>query len=348
MEDQRGPSSDGASGGLRRAVKNAASVIVGDAGGELITAYTLTFVALKLGPAGFGQLSEAQAFLEPFEVLALFGLTNVALTTAARRGCDGTLRGTILGMQFAFGLVAAGIALSIAALTGRVSSMPVLLACVLGMMLNPFTQTAALPFQFERTMQRLLVVPFLASLGRLGATLAVSRRWSTPLGYQLAGVVGILVLALLLENRVRRHYPGRLVFDKVLARELLFAAWPAAVLALIVMTYGRASYLFLHGAGPAVQGQYAAADRLLRPLLHVAGVLVISSLPTVAILAARHEYAELIGMYRRGIRRVILFTTPLLVLVWLLAGWVIRRWAPRTSGRSGPSVCCPLAPSSCS
>lgn len=336
----RAPESEGAASkspkGLRRALENAVSVIVGDAGGEVITAYTLAFVALKLGPAGFGQLTESQAFLEPFESLAWFGLTNVALTAAARRGCDGKLRGTILGMQLGFGLVAASIALVVAKGSGRIASLPLLMACIAAMMLSPFAQAASLPFQFERTMRRLLVLPFLAAACRLGATYAVSRKWNTPLAYQSAGIVGSLVLALLLSNRVRKHYPDRLVFDRALAKELVVAAWPAAILGLIVMTYARASYLFLHSAGAEVQGQYAAADRLLRPLLHVAAVLVISSLPTVATLAVKGEYDELIAMYHRGIRRVLLLTTPLLAAVWLLSGWVIRRWAPAYVGAIWP------------
>lgn len=337
-EPDEAPAKDKAAEGgiLRRAAKNAVSVIVGDAGGEVVTAYTLTYVALRLGPTGFGELSEAQAFLEPFESLAWFGLTNVALTTAARRGCDGPLRGTILGMQLVFGAVAATAALVVAQLTGRIASFGVLLACVVAMMWSPFAQAAQLPFQFERTMHRLLVVPFLAAVCRLGATLAVSRRWNTPVGYQAAAVTGSVVVAVLIMWRARKHYPDPLRFDRGLARELLVAGWPAAVLSLIVMVYARASYLFLHGAGPAVQGQYAAADRLLRPLLHVAGVLVISSLPTVATLAVQGEYDELIKVYRRGIRRVLLLATPLLAAVWLLSGWVIRRWAPAYVGAIWP------------
>ena len=79
----------------RRIVRNAASVVLGDAAGDVFAGYAIILAATSLGPAGFGRLSEAQAFVEPFDALAALGLGNVALTTAARRGaCDGALRGT--------------------------------------------------------------------------------------------------------------------------------------------------------------------------------------------------------------------------------------------------------------
>src|SRR3954469_21918063 len=104
----------------RRIFRNAASILLGDAAGEIFVGYAIVLAAESLGPAGFGRLSEAQAFMEPFDSLAALGLSNVALTMAARRGdCDGALRGTVWGIRTISALVAALLGVILAISTGR-------------------------------------------------------------------------------------------------------------------------------------------------------------------------------------------------------------------------------------
>jgi hypothetical protein len=115
------------SGAGRRIARNAASIVLGDAAGEIVGGYAIVLAATSLGPAGFGRLSEAQAFMEPFDALAALGLGSVALTMAARRGdCDGALRGTVWGIRSLSTIVAAIIGLSMALATGRGYLMPLL------------------------------------------------------------------------------------------------------------------------------------------------------------------------------------------------------------------------------
>jgi O-antigen/teichoic acid export membrane protein len=105
---------------LARIARNAASILLGNAAGEAFTAYALGMAAVGLGAAGFGTLSTARAFAEPFQSLAGFGLSSVAITLAARRGgLDATLRGTILGLSGLFAVGSIALALGLAALTGR-------------------------------------------------------------------------------------------------------------------------------------------------------------------------------------------------------------------------------------
>src|SRR5258708_16483747 len=82
-------------------------MLASDAGGEILTSYAIALAALSLGPAGFGILSASQAFMDPFESLAGFGLSSIAVTVAARRGGgDRALRGALLGAPAAFSLLA--------------------------------------------------------------------------------------------------------------------------------------------------------------------------------------------------------------------------------------------------
>src|SRR5512138_2211630 len=86
----------------RRILRNAASLLFSGAAGEVLTTYAVGLAAITLGPAGFGRLAEAQAFVDPFDALAGFGLIQVSITLAASRGCDSTLRSTVLVLRLAF------------------------------------------------------------------------------------------------------------------------------------------------------------------------------------------------------------------------------------------------------
>ncbi|MBI2389861.1 MAG: hypothetical protein HYV09_09735, partial [Deltaproteobacteria bacterium] len=44
----------------RKIVRNAASILLGDAAGEVLTATAIALAAIKLGRAGFGRSSDAQ------------------------------------------------------------------------------------------------------------------------------------------------------------------------------------------------------------------------------------------------------------------------------------------------
>jgi O-antigen/teichoic acid export membrane protein len=314
---------------LGKIVRNAGSILLGDAGGEILTAYAIALAALKLGKAGFGTLSEAQAFMEPFEALAGFGLRQVAITIAAREnGTDGRLRGTILGLQMVITLVSLVIALAFAVITGRGSLLGILAVFSVGMMVTPITTAAQLPFQFDQAMHRLVAVPFLASCVRVAASYLALWFYNAPTGYQLAILASTIATSALNWQFMKRWYPSKLSWDRDLAKRLLALAWPAAVLEFIVMAYVRGSYFLLHEAGPVVQGEYAAADRLIRPVLGLAAALFVSSLPTVAVLAAEHDYATLRRIYGKATLRIVLITTPVIIAAMFLSRILLRRFVP--------------------
>src|SRR5439155_8790921 len=161
-----------------RIARNAASMLAGDAAAQLFTGAAIAMAALNLGRAGFGKLSEAQAFVEPMNAIATFGLQQVAITVCAeRRGCDGVLRGTILGVQGILAPLAVIATLAGALLTGRIDIFPLICVICTTVMLTGFTTVAALPFQFDQSMHRLLLFPSVASLVRLLLTYAAAKRF---------------------------------------------------------------------------------------------------------------------------------------------------------------------------
>jgi len=320
-----------------RIARNAVSLLAGNAAGELLASYALVLTAVSLGPAGFGTLSEAQAFMEPFESLAALGLGSVAITVAARRsGCDGVLRGTVWGIRCVSAVIGAALGVSTAFATGRGHLWPLLLTFAAGMLFTPISAVSNLPYHYNQTIHKRIAVPFLVSAVRLAATYAALRFMNAPLGYQLAAFTATVSAALVQRAWARRDYPDALRFEAALARELLRLGWPAAALEFIVSCYTRASYFLLHRSGATVQGEFAAADRLTRPVLALAAALFVSSLPTIAQLAARHEFALLKVAYRKTVVRVILGLGPILAVAWYLAAWLLTRFAPEYAASIWP------------
>ncbi len=321
----------------RRIVRNAASILIGDAAGEIFVGYAIVLAAGSLGPAGFGRLSEAQAFMEPFDSLAAFGLGNVAISMAARRGdCDGALRGTVWGIRTISAVMAALLGVTMAVATGRGALLPILTVFAVGMLVSPATVVALLPFQFHQTIHRRVAVPFVVGLVRLAGAYLAFCFLRRPIGFQLAMLAAAIVGAAVNWAWAARVYNDRLRFDKQLAIAMLRLGWPAAVLEFFVALYTRAAYFFLHDAGAAAQGQYAAADRLLKPVMAVAGAVFLSSLPTVAGMVAKRENAALQSTYRRSVLQVAFGFLPFGALAWLLAEWLLRRFAPAYSGAIWP------------
>ena len=324
-------------GAGHRIARNAASIVLGDAAGEVLGGYAIVLAATSLGPAGFGRLSEAQAFMEPFDALAALGLSSVAITMAARRGdCDGALRGTVWGIRSVSALLAVLIGLALALATGRSYLISLLLIFALGMWVTPISAIAVLPFQFHQTIHRRIAVPAFIGLARLGCAYAAFWLWRKPVGFQLATLCVALVAAAINLWWAQRVYPTRLYFDRGLAKAMLRIGWPAAVLEFVVALYTRASYFLLHSAGAVVQGEYAAADRLLKPVMAVAGAVFLSSLPTVAALVANRRHAVLQSSYRRSVVQVTFGFLPIAALAWLLASWLLHRFAPEYSAAIWP------------
>jgi O-antigen/teichoic acid export membrane protein len=303
---------------VRRIAKNAASILLKNAAGDVLTSYAIALAAVSLGASGFGILSSAQAFMDPFLTLCGFGLGVVTVTVAMRRGgCDGTLQGTLAVLHAILASVAVVASLGLAFVTGRSHLAPVMLVLAVNLLVMPVAVPAQLPVQLDQAMHRLIVVPSLSGLVRLGLAYVAVRYQNTPVGHQLAAAAAGLVATFLTYRVSRRYYPSRWTFDRALARELVKTAWPAALLEVVVMIYSRAGYLFLESHGPRVLGEYAAADRLTRPLVALASAVVASAMPSVARLAVSGERSEIWSVYVRVLRRAALVLVPIVVAVEL-------------------------------
>ncbi|MFO0662143.1 MAG: oligosaccharide flippase family protein [Polyangiaceae bacterium] len=324
-------------GALYRIARNALSVLTGNALGEALTAYAIVLAGSTLGPQGFGQLSAAQAFIEPFEMIASFGLGSIVIKVAAERGgADGVLRGTNLAIRAFTAPLAVAITLSAAWLSGRRELMPVLFVLAINTLMTPIAVTSALPFEFEQTMHRRIFLPFLSSVMRVVTAVLAARYLPTPVGFQLSGLSSGLVGLVLGLAVAYYYYPAKLGFDRTLAKRLLTLAWPAAMLEFITMMYMRGSYLVLHDLGDLALGEYAAADRFVKPVIAIGSVFLTSALPTVAVLAHERKFDLMFKNYRLAVGRMLMVMVPLLCAIWLSSPFLLQQFAPRYAGALWP------------
>lgn len=313
----------------KRITRNAGSLLISSATGEVLNTYAIALSALALGPSGFGRLSAAQAFMDPFETLAGFGLVQVSIALGGARGsCDATMRKTVLTLRLAFACLAIAAAFSFAYALGRTEISPLLALLAISSLTSPFTNAATLPFQCDQAMHRLIGVPFLVSLVRFATSYLAYWYICSPFGFQCSATLATMFGALATILFARHYYRGESSFDIALARQLFRSAWPIAVMEVVVMVYCRASYMLLYDAGPAVQGEFAAADRLVKPILTLAGAIIVSSLPTIAAMAGKRQYLEMLASYKRSCLRISLVLTPLTIVVWVLMPLLLRRFVP--------------------
>lgn len=329
------PDSDGLSS-LKRIGRHAGSILLGSAAGEVLAGYAVVLAALALGPSGFGLLSAAQAFIDPFDMLAGFGLAQIVITVAAQRGgCDETLRGTVLVIRGTLAVVTVVLSLSAASLTGRQDLLPVLFLLCVNTLLMPFDTWAVMPYDFEQTAHRRITFPFFAGVVRLTTAYAAYSFHRSPVAFQASSLAAGLSSIALNVWAARRHYPARFSFDRALGKKLLWLAWPAAILEVTAMTYLRGAYFLMH-AHPAAMGEYAAAEKLVRPILTIGGVFIMSSLPTMARMAQESGVASLRAAYVKVLARMIAVLAPIVALAWLAAPFVLHTLVPSFSGAVWP------------
>jgi O-antigen/teichoic acid export membrane protein len=249
---------------------------------------------------------------------------------------DGTVRATQLALRYISAPLAVAAVLVASLTTGREALFPILIVLCVNTLLVPISATATLPFEFHQTQHRRIVLPLIASVVRISTAFLAVRLLATPVGFQLSGLSAGIAMLVMNVFLAQRYYPAKFRFDRGLAMKLVKLALPAATLEFIAMMYMRGAYLTLHGYGEDIIGEYAAADRMVKPIIGVVSVFLSSSLPTIASLVAAKKFELLIGTYRKAITRMLLVMVPLLVAVWFLAPWILDRFAKEWTGAVWP------------
>jgi O-antigen/teichoic acid export membrane protein len=83
-------------------------------------------------------------------------------------------------------------------------------------------------------------------------------------------------------------------------------------------------------------GEYAAADRLVKPVMVIGGIFLASALPTIAVMAHEGKFSELTSAYRKTLVRLLGLFAPVVAVAWLVAPLLLEKLAPGWVGAVWP------------
>lgn len=306
--------------------RNVAGLVGGNTVGEVLSGVVHALMTKILGPAGYGQVSQATAVIDVSDGIAAFGLNQVGPVLGVEyEDRLGRYLGTILGFRSVVTLLVIAAVALLAPMVRSTEPWIVRLAA-LAILFSPLAGTATVPFFLRQDNWKIAWLP--GASGLVNLVLLGFVLWLAPLVEWVVAttIVTRLFHAAVIAEVARRRYRFRYTFDRTVLRRLLRVSPKAAWLDIVVITYSKASYFVLDGLGAVMLGIYAVADKISQPILRVTGALSAASLPMFAELGKKSGVRELRGFYLRNIRRVAVALALIAVVIFLLVPPVIRAW----------------------
>jgi O-antigen/teichoic acid export membrane protein len=297
----------------------------GEAGRKLLAFLAVSWIARRLGDAGFGELVYVMTFTGMIMILPQFGLqTLVAREVAARRAAAGEILGAALRARLLL-IPPYLLLVLVAARFTRLGDAPaaaglfavfwlaeitveLLGACLMG--LGRFRDEALL-----QVSSKLLLLA--------GAVIVVTRlpRLSVVAAVYLGAAGGALLAGLRLLKvrgiRIRPPQPGAV-------RRFLAQALPLTLTAFFTLLYFKVDILMLRRwHDPAVVGRYGAAYRIFELSMSVPATLTAALFPRLSRLA-RGNRPGFDALFTRGLLIAGLAALPTAGLVALAAPAIVR------------------------
>lgn len=288
----------------------------------------MIWVARYLGPAGFGQLSYAIAFVALFGAIATLGLDGIVVRDLVRAPDKA---GELLGSAFALKLIGGSLAVLAAVLVAGLvrpddEAARTLVAIVAAGTLFQAVDIVDLWFQ-SRVQSRHTVLARNAaflSMVLVRAALVLTQAGVAAFAWAASAELALAALALAVSYRLRGGVWGALRPALARMRALLAESWPLMLSSFAVLVYMRIDQVMLAALlGEREVGLYAAAVRLSEMWYVIPTVIVSSLMPSLTEARARSEelyYQRLQTLLNLLVRAAYLVAIP----VSLLAGPLMR------------------------
>jgi O-antigen/teichoic acid export membrane protein len=310
----------------------------------LVGLATIPYVVRGLGSAGFGILSIAWVLLG---YLGLFDLGLGRATTKFVAECLGRgemdrlpgLVWTSLGYQLIFGIPATALVeVFVPFLVGELKIPPALVSetrlsfYILAASLPIILANAALRSVLESA-QRFDLVNYIKVPANISVFLLPAI--AIALGLHLPGIILLLVMGRLVATLAYlvvclKTFPilaHKFTFDPKLLRPLMtFGGWvTVSSVVSAILIYGDR---FVIGAlvSMTAVGYYTAPSEIISRLLIFPASLVLTLFPAFSSLDAWGEKVRLEMLYARSVKFLLLCLGPLLVLIAVFAGEILRLW----------------------
>lgn len=271
---------------LKVFTKNSSWLVADKLAKLCIALFVGAWVARFLGPAQYGQLSYAIAFISIFQAISILGMDSVLVKHVASAQYDpGHVLGTALRLRW-FAAALAYIALVLTT-TIFLDKDPGLRSITLIVGLVMFFQTADvidLWFQGNSQSKRTVIAKTASYIVTAGAKVALILLGATLTTFAFAQVLEAILSAfgLYLSYRLFRS-STRWRWNSELAREILSQSLPILVSGLSILVYMRVGIIFLQEIkGSAEVGIYTAGVALSEVWYFIPMTLVTSAAPIIA------------------------------------------------------------------
>lgn len=298
------------------------------------------WVARYLGPAEFGLLNYAQAFVALFTALATLGLDRIVVRDLVQHPGQ---KGEILGTTLALRLGGALFALLVQGLTVYLIQPSNLLLHLLvailgsGMVFQAF-DSVDLWFQSQVQSRNTVIAKNAAFLLMAGVrvTLILMREPLVAFAVAILGEMALGALLLLVMYRRQREDVRTWRVDGTWAKSLLRDGWPLILSGLAVMIYMRIDQIMLgQMRGNAEVGIYSAAVRLSEVWYFIP--LAITSSVAPGIIASRTAgEAMYYGRIQKLMRLMVLMSVGIALPMSFLAPFLMTHLFGNAFAASGP------------
>lgn len=244
------------------------------------------WVARYLGPAQYGILNYALAFVSLFAVLATLGLDGIVVRDIVRNpACREETLGAAFRLKIIGGLLTLIITVGSISLIRPDDGLTRLLVAVIatGTIFQAF-DVIDFWFQSQVLSKFTVIVRNLAFLVVSAVKIVLILKHAPLIAFALAGLIEIILVAAGLVTAYRVH-GYRLFFwrgSKARARRLLQESWPLILSGLAIMVYMQIDQIMLREmVGDKAAGLYSAAIRLSEIWYFIPTIIVSSVFPAI-------------------------------------------------------------------
>ena len=313
--------------GLRRILGNMGWLMVDRVIRMGMGLFVGVWVARYLGPAQFGSLNFAAAFVALFGSVTTLGLDGIVVREVLQKAEDTCeILGTTLALRGGAGLVAMAASIGTLALIQRHDRMALLLVSILSLTLV-FQALDTIDVFFQSQVRSKITVWaknaafLLFVVVRVYLVIAKAPLWTFAVA--MTGEVALGAAGLVLGYRLSGGRLSSWRSSKKRATELLKQSWPVIFSAMAVMVYMRLDMVMLKMMqGDFAVGLYAAATRISEVWYFIPMAIVSSVSP--AIMRAKDDPALFYGRLRKLFSLMTLSACVIGSIVALASNAIVR------------------------
>ncbi|MEG3861515.1 flippase [Microcoleus sp. herbarium12] len=286
------------------------------------------WVARYLGPAQFGLLNYALAFVSVFSSVATMGLGSIVIRDIARNPeCKNETLGTAFGMQFTGGCITLFLTVTVISLFKPDESLTRWLVGIIAAA-TIFQAFEAINFWFQSQVQSKYTVlaknsvSFLVAAVRIG--LVTIKAPLLAFACIRLAEVAMVAIAYVYFYQLTGNKIKDLRFSWARGKELLLESWPIMLSGLAVYVYSKTDQLMLGAMDKNTElGYYAAAVKISEVCDFLPMIISASIFPKLANLRERN-YEEYLKKFQIYCDTMMLFWLGVAIPISLLAPWIVN------------------------